>query len=101
LARVDCCGVAEKFKRADGEEENEGDAAASLPRTVASVGAPSAAAAAPGRGRNTAALRLLRLRTRRRPWARQARRRRGFTESGAVSANRAAARSSVGSVKIK
>jgi hypothetical protein len=47
------------------------------------------------------ATRLLRQRTRWRPWERQARRRRGFTASGEVTANRAAAWSSVGSVKIK
>jgi hypothetical protein len=56
-------------------------------------------AAAPRRGKDSVATRLLRLRTWWRPWDRQARRRRGLTASSEVTANRAAARSSAGSVK--
>jgi hypothetical protein len=58
-------------------------------------------AAAPRRGRDATATRLLRLNTRWRPWERRARRQRGFTASGEVIENYAAARSSLGSVKIK
>ena len=58
-------------------------------------------AEAPRGGRDAVATRLLRFRTRWRPWEHQARRQRGFTARGEITENLAAARRSVGSVKIK
>jgi len=89
---VYCCGGAGEYKGGDGEEEKNGDATAALPRAVAPVGAPSiysCGGAEERRGYDGNAAATL------------ARRRRGFTASGEVTENRAAARSSVGSVKIK
>jgi hypothetical protein len=91
-----CCGGAEESKGGDGEEEMDGGAADALPCAVTCI-----RAAVPMRGRDATAMRLLRLCTRWRPWERQVRRRRGFTASGEVTADRSAARSSVGFVKIK
>jgi hypothetical protein len=42
---VYCCGGAEKSKGGDGEEEKDGNAAATVSQAVATVESPSAAAA--------------------------------------------------------
>jgi hypothetical protein len=80
---VYCCGGAEESKGGGGEEEKDGDVASASPHAMAPVEALSV---------------YLR---RWRPWERQARRRRGFTASGEVIINRAAARSSAGCLKIQ
>jgi hypothetical protein len=101
-----CCGGAEEFKwgdgdaaatvlyavkGSDGEEEKDGDESSALPHAVAPVGAPSLYSCGGAEERKGCDG----------GWERQARRRRGFMASGEVTANRAAARSRVGSVTIK
>jgi hypothetical protein len=98
---VYCCGGAEESKGGDGEEEKDGDATAASPQAVALVDEPSVysrsgAEERKGCGGDAAATFAHAVA----PVERQARRRRGFTASGEVTANRAAARSSAGSVKL-
>jgi hypothetical protein len=96
-------GGAEESKGGDWEEKKESDAATVLPHAEAPVGAPSAYSRGGAEKRKgfdgNAAVTCLR--TRWRPWERQARRRRGFKANSEVIENRAAARSSAGSVKIE
>jgi hypothetical protein len=87
---VYCCCGAEESKEGDGEEEKNGDVAAALPHAVAPVGVPSAYSC--GGSDET---------KRCDSDAAATRRRRGFMASGKVTENRAAVRSSVGSVKAK
>ena len=99
---VYCYGGAEESKGGKGKEEKDGDAAAALPHAVAPVGAPTAhscgGAEEMKRCGGDAAAMFARAVAH---VGRQARRRRGFTASGEVTANRAIARSSAGSVEIK
>jgi hypothetical protein len=85
---VCCCDGAEGSKGGDGEEETDGDAAAALSHAVAPVGAPSLYSCGGAEERKGCDG----------GWERRARRRQGFTASGEVTENRAAARSSAGSV---
>jgi ferredoxin len=104
-------------KGGNGEEEEDADVAAALPHAVPSVGVPNVYCCGGERclycsggvdkskggggeeGKDGDAAFFLR--TRWRPWERQARRRRGFTASGEVTEKLAAAQSGVGSVKSK
>ena len=85
---VCCCGGAEESKGGDVEEEKDGDAAAALPHAVALVDVPSVyscsgAEERKGCGGDAAATFAHAVA----PVERQARRRRGFTASGEVTAN--------------
>jgi hypothetical protein len=99
---VCCYGGAEESKGGNGEEKKDSDAASTMPHAVAPVEAPSVyscggAEERRGRGGDSATTFAYAVA----PVERQARRRRGFTASGEAIANRAAAWSSVGFIKIK
>jgi hypothetical protein len=98
---VYCCGGAEESKGGDGEEEKHGDAAAALPDAVAPAGAPSVHSCGGAEERRDAtATGLLRVRTRWRPWDRQAAAARLYGEWRGI-VYRAAARICVGSIETK
>jgi hypothetical protein len=95
---VYCCGGAEESKGGDGKEENDGDATAALPHAAALVGAPSAHSCGGADERrgcdvDAAAKYAQAVAPVGAPSAAAA-------ATGEVTANRAAARSSAGSVKI-